>query len=108
MLMDAGQAPDSIAMADVHEKWTYGQLDAEVAQVATRLRRAGAGPGVVVPVVAERNARTIIALLAVSRAGSAFCAVDNALPPARQQEIIADCAGPVVVAPRSFSADVPP
>jgi carnitine-CoA ligase len=59
-------------------RWTYGEFDAVVAQVATRLRDAGVEPGTPVHVVL-RNCPAFIALwLATTRLGAWMVPVDPA------------------------------
>ena len=67
---------------------TYGELDRRAAALATELRRRGAGPGAVVGLEAERRAETLVALLAILRAGAAYLPLDPAHPEARRQAVL--------------------
>jgi amino acid adenylation domain-containing protein len=94
----AARAPGAVAVID-HDgtPWTYRQLDEAASQLAHRLRRHGAGPGVSVAICLERGIDMMTALLATLKAGSAYLPLEPDLPPERLAFMLADAAPPVVI-----------
>ncbi|MFE6101527.1 amino acid adenylation domain-containing protein [Streptomyces laurentii] len=88
---------DATAVEDAVTTLSYGELDRFADRVAARLAAAGAGPGAVVPVLLERGALTIGAMLGIWRAGAAFTVLDDTTPPGRVAGILADTGTAVVV-----------
>ncbi len=82
--------PDAVAVVDGTGARTYAELDAESASYAAALAAAGAGPEIVVPVVAERSGLYVAMVLGVLRAGAAFLPLDPDTPVRRAREM---CAG---------------
>ncbi|WP_405733485.1 amino acid adenylation domain-containing protein [Streptomyces sp. NBC_01537] len=89
--------PDATAVEDSATTLSYGQLDRFADRLAARLAAAGAGPGSVVPVLLERGAPTIGAMLGIWRAGAAFTVLDDTTPPGRIAATLADTGTGVVV-----------
>ena len=85
-----------------------GELARRVDRLASRLRRLGVGPEVVVGVLAERSVAQVAALLAVLRAGGVYLPLDPGLPAARLDFLLADSAAAVVLAPAAEAGRVPP
>ncbi|WP_073920522.1 non-ribosomal peptide synthetase [Streptomyces sp. CB00455] len=75
--------------ADGH-RLTYGRLNARVNRLAHRLRALGVGPDTVVGIRAERSARTVLAVLAVLKAGGAYLPLDPEYPAGRLAFLVAD------------------
>lgn len=67
---------------------TYWELDSLSTKLAHCLRSMGIGPGYVVPLCFEKSGWSIVAILAVMKAGGAFVFLDPAYPMARLQEIV--------------------
>ncbi|MYS82706.1 non-ribosomal peptide synthetase [Embleya scabrispora] len=89
----------------------YADLDARANRLARELRRGGTGPDSVIAVCAERSIETIVALLAVLKAGGAYLSVDPALPAERIAYMLADSAAERVLCRAEFAhrfADVAP
>ncbi|MFI6586305.1 amino acid adenylation domain-containing protein [Embleya sp. NPDC050493] len=120
-----GECPDPIAAFEAQALRTpqadavecgdtrigYADLDARANRLARELRRGGTGPDSVVAVCAERSIETIVALLAVLKAGGAYLAVDPALPTERIAYMLADSAAQRVLCRPEFAdrfADVAP
>ncbi|MEU2245155.1 amino acid adenylation domain-containing protein [Streptomyces sp. NPDC018338] len=72
--------PGRPALEGAGRAWTYGELAEAGARTAARLRAAGVGSGDVVAVHADRDPRTVVALLAALRAGAAFTILDASYP----------------------------
>lgn len=70
-------APGAVAVADAARALTYGQLERLANAGAHRLRRAGLRPGELCVVWSNRlDVATVVALLAVLKAGGAYLAFD--------------------------------
>ncbi|GAA3246527.1 non-ribosomal peptide synthetase [Dactylosporangium siamense] len=79
--------PDRVALRCGASSLTYAELNRRADEQAAGLRAAGAA-GHVVAVAAHRDIDTIVALLAVWRAGGAYLPVDPAQPAARIAELV--------------------
>lgn len=75
---------------------SYGKLNEKANRLACRLREAGVSPGDVVAVYMESTPESVVAILAVLKAGAAFLPIDLAFPEQRVEAILAD-AGPKLV-----------
>ena len=65
----ASVVPDDLALVADGRRWTYADLDADIARLAARI--AGlVDPGERVAVIADNRARYVMALYAVPRAGA--------------------------------------
>ncbi|HVM13413.1 MAG TPA: amino acid adenylation domain-containing protein [Egibacteraceae bacterium] len=88
--VQAEATPHAVAVTCGAATLTYGDLDQRANQLAHRLRRLGVGPELIVGVCMERSADTVVALLAVLKAGAAYLPLDPAHPPARLRFQLAD------------------
>ncbi|WP_432062763.1 amino acid adenylation domain-containing protein [Streptomyces sp. S1] len=77
--------PGRPALEGAGRVWTYGEVARAAARTAARLRAVGVGPGDVVAVHADRDPRTVVALLAALRAGAAFTILDSSHPRAERE-----------------------
>ncbi len=80
----------AIAIKDATRELTYGQLNAQVNQLANYLSKQGVQPESLVGIYADRSIDLVMAILAVLQAGGAYVPLDPAYPPARLASIIAD------------------
>jgi amino acid adenylation domain-containing protein len=80
--------PDAPAIESFDGYFTYGQLDAASTQLARYLTQIGVGPGTVIPLCFNKSAWTIVAMLAVVKAGAAYCSLNSDQPLARSLEMI--------------------
>ncbi|MEY4509249.1 MAG: hypothetical protein RLZZ450_1371, partial [Pseudomonadota bacterium] len=78
---------------------SHSDLDARVERLAAVLSAHGAGRDVIVAVAAARSLDTVVALLAVLRAGAAFLPLDLSYPPARLAMMVEDAGVGLLVAP---------
>ncbi|WQF82104.1 Putative AMP-dependent synthetase/ligase domain, Condensation domain, AMP-binding, ANL [Colletotrichum destructivum] len=76
---------------------SYSQLQQCTEQLAYHLSNMGVGPEVLVPVIFEKSLWSIVAILAVVRAGGAVVALDPSLPAARIRMIVQDVKASVVL-----------
>ncbi|GHH88800.1 non-ribosomal peptide synthetase [Streptomyces sulfonofaciens] len=69
---------------------SYAALDARAERLATALRGDGVAPGDRVAVVLDRSAHTLVAVLAVLKAGAAYVPVDTGHPADRIAHVLED------------------
>ncbi|MCL8017557.1 non-ribosomal peptide synthetase [Streptomyces sp. AS02] len=101
------RTPDAVAVSDGQQSLTYRGLTADADRLAARLRAAGAGPGQVVAVLAERSVELVVSLLAVLRTGAAYAAFEPDLPEHRLLRLLADTGARTAVVQEKFAPLVP-
>ena len=81
--------PTATAISAWDGELTYGELDQLASILASRLREIGVGnETALVPLCFEKSLWTIVSMLAVLKAGGAFCLLDPSQPTARLQGIV--------------------
>ncbi|KUN96931.1 non-ribosomal peptide synthetase [Streptomyces caeruleatus] len=95
----AARTPQACAVACAGVEVSYGELVLRAENLARALVERGAGPERVVAVAVPRSVDTVVALLAVLKAGAAYLPVDPAYPAERIAFLLAD-AKPVCVITR--------
>lgn len=90
-------APEALAVICGDQVLTYAQLDKQANRLARTLLAAGGGPGGLVAICTQRSAGTIVAILAIMKAGAAYVPLDPAYPAERLMFMLADSAAAVVV-----------
>ncbi|KAJ5210211.1 AMP-dependent synthetase/ligase [Penicillium cf. griseofulvum] len=80
--------PTSPAVDAWDGQFTYEVLDLLSSLLAKDLARLGVGPEVFVPVCRERSRWTVVAILAIMKAGGAFILLDPSHPSERLQEMV--------------------
>ncbi|MET8981865.1 amino acid adenylation domain-containing protein [Streptomyces sp. NPDC004539] len=93
------RAPDSPALRDGGEEWTYAELDARSDRAAGVLAAHGVVPGELVGAVVERCAESVVTILAILKAGAAYVPLDPAYPEERLRHVVADSGVRVVTGP---------
>ncbi|MFJ6104822.1 amino acid adenylation domain-containing protein [Streptomyces sp. NPDC092359] len=93
--------PTRPAVTDGERTLDYAALATAATGLAQRLTAAGAGPGTVVAVCAERSAEMLTAVLAVTLAGGTYLPVDPSYPAERVSLVLADAGAPFALARRS-------
>ena len=93
--------PDSPAICSWDGDMTYAELEATSSRLADHLVTLGIGPEVLVPLCFEKSRFTIIAMLAVLKAGGAFVPLDPAQPTARLANIICQTGATCVLASKA-------
>ncbi|MFD8572356.1 amino acid adenylation domain-containing protein [Streptomyces sp. NPDC059639] len=88
----ARETPDAPAVGDGTRNVTFAELDQAVDAAASVLRADGAGRGTVVAVALPRSVDTVVAPLAVLRAGAVYLPVDLSYPSERIAHLLADAA----------------
>jgi amino acid adenylation domain-containing protein len=104
----AAEAPGVVALDGGGQEITYLDLAARVDAEARRLHRLGVGTETLVGIFAERSPETIVALLAVLRAGGAYLPLDPAWPEARLALVLTDASPALVLAAPSQEGRLPP
>ncbi|MFE2752768.1 amino acid adenylation domain-containing protein, partial [Actinosynnema sp. NPDC059335] len=100
------ERPDAPALTD-GITLTYRELADRADALARRLRRLGVGPEVCVGVCVERSWQTVVACLAVLRAGGVYVPLDTAFPADRMDFMLRDVGAPLVVVHAETAAAVP-
>ncbi|MFF4603131.1 amino acid adenylation domain-containing protein [Streptomyces sp. NPDC001339] len=86
----AQRTPHALAVADGDRTLTYAQLDSAARALAGHLRRHGVRQGDAVALLMARSARTVVAQLALWRAGAVCVPLDPAHPRPRTEALAAD------------------
>jgi amino acid adenylation domain-containing protein/non-ribosomal peptide synthase protein (TIGR01720 family) len=88
--LQAGRAPDSIALVFQEEQVTYRRLDCRANQLAHYLLSVGVKRGSCVAVCLEASPELILALLGVLKAGAAYVPLDPDYPERRLEYMFED------------------
>ncbi|MQX16892.1 AMP-binding protein, partial [Sinorhizobium terangae] len=91
------RAPDAVAVIHEDERLSYGELNARANRLAHHLIGLGVKPGDSVATMLDRSVSLVVAQLAILKAGGVYVPIDRALPSARQEWLIADCAARLVL-----------
>ncbi|MFF5970812.1 amino acid adenylation domain-containing protein [Streptomyces sp. NPDC012769] len=94
----AARTPDATALVAGDARLSWSELNARANRLAHRLTAAGAGPESLVALALPRSAESVIALLAVLKAGAASLPLDAEHPSDRTAAMLADAAPTLVVA----------
>jgi amino acid adenylation domain-containing protein/non-ribosomal peptide synthase protein (TIGR01720 family) len=85
------QNPTAIAlMDDAGNKLTYQEMGSKVLQLAAHLRDLGVQPNQMVGLCARRSIESVIAMLAINKAGAAYVPIDYTWPQERIDFIVKD------------------
>ncbi|MFJ3928584.1 amino acid adenylation domain-containing protein, partial [Streptomyces sp. NPDC090022] len=101
------RTPDAVAVLFEGKEVSYAELDARANRLARLLIGRGVGPESVVAVAMERGIDTVVALLAVVKAGGAYLPVDPANPAERIAVLLADAAPVAAVTSRAVAGAIP-
>ncbi|HOY65272.1 MAG TPA: amino acid adenylation domain-containing protein [Candidatus Ozemobacteraceae bacterium] len=94
----AESTPDATAVICGTARLTYAQLLSRANRLAGALAAAGARPGTLVGLMADRSEQTVVALLAIMQSGAGFLPLDPAYPAERIAFMLADSGAVAVVA----------
>ncbi|MFJ3335011.1 non-ribosomal peptide synthase/polyketide synthase [Streptomyces sp. NPDC086766] len=87
----AARTPDAVALADADgRELTYAQVERAANRLAHRLIARGVGPERIVALALPRGADSVVAQLAVAKAGGAFLPVDPDYPEQRREFMLRD------------------
>ncbi|RBL90280.1 non-ribosomal peptide synthetase [Chitinophaga flava] len=99
--------PDTTAIVFENTSLSYQQLDETSDKLASYLKTVyHVQPDQRVALMMDRSEKTIIAMLAVLKAGAAFVPVDPVYPPARKQYIIQDAATVLLITQTDYIFDI--
>ncbi|MER7825725.1 amino acid adenylation domain-containing protein [Streptomyces sp. NPDC096097] len=106
--------PDAPAVTCEGRTIGYAELDAAANRLAHRLRELGTGPETRVAVLAGRDPRMLVCVLAVLKAGGAYVPLDAGHPAERVRTVLADSGAHLVLTaglpagpPAELTGDVP-
>ncbi|MGY1496087.1 amino acid adenylation domain-containing protein [Streptomyces sp. QTS52] len=104
--------PDAPAVASDGVELTYARLNAEANRLARLLVARGAGPERLVALALPRTARTLLAILAVQKAGAAYLPLDPDAPAGHLRDTLDDARPVLTLTTRNIArllpADGPP
>lgn len=89
--------PDAMAICAWDKTLTYAYLDGLSSALAAVLSARGVKTGQFVPICHEKSAWSVVAQVAVLKAGAACVSLDPSYPEARNAEIVAQCDASVVI-----------
>lgn len=101
------QTPSAIAITGSNGSLTYSELNEKANQLARFLHRSGVTPGAHVALCLERSLESIVALLAILKAGAAYVPVDPAYPASRIAFLVSDANVKILLSQRSIAANLP-
>ncbi|WP_269856944.1 non-ribosomal peptide synthase/polyketide synthase [Streptomyces sp. RPT161] len=93
----AARTPDAAALTDGSRELTYAQVDRAANRLAHRLLRCGVGAETVVALALPRGVESVVAQLAVAKAGGAFLPVDPNYPERRREFMLRDADAQLVL-----------
>ncbi|WP_245472434.1 non-ribosomal peptide synthetase [Rhizobium jaguaris] len=93
----AAKTPDAVAVVHEDEELSYGELNARANRLAHHLIAREVRPGDRIATVLDRSIALVVAQLAILKAGGVYVPIDHALPSARQEWLMADCAARLVL-----------
>nr|WP_256107305.1 non-ribosomal peptide synthetase [Streptomyces sp. ODS05-4] len=104
----AAATPDAVAVVSGGEELTFAELDERAGRLAALLAGRGVGPESVVALAVERSAASVVAILAVLRAGGAYLPLDLDYPADRLGYMLADAAPVCVLTTGRAAGFLPP
>lgn len=93
----ARRFPDKEAVVGWDGRFTYAELDDAADRVSEYLTACGVGPEIIVPFCFEKSVWTIVAMMAVLKAGGACAALDPQYPTERLRDIVEDTRAKLIV-----------
>ncbi|KAI4225077.1 MAG: hypothetical protein L6R40_008392, partial [Gallowayella cf. fulva] len=97
------EQPNSPAVYSWDGELTYGKLEKVSSLLANCLKDLGVGVEVMVPLCFEKSMWTVVAMLAVMKAGGVCVALDPSHPKTRIQAVLRDVGATIVIASASYA-----
>ncbi|MEY9590698.1 amino acid adenylation domain-containing protein [Bradyrhizobium yuanmingense] len=91
------KTPHAVAVICEDERLSYGELNARANRLAHHLIALGVKPGDRIATVMDRSVALLMSQLAILKVGGVYVPIDRALPSARQELLMADCAARLVL-----------
>ena len=101
------ETPDAPALTSEDRTLSYADLGRRTDALARRLQQAGACPGVVCGLYADRSLDMVVGMLAILTAGSAYVPLDPSYPAARVALVLKDSGAPIVLVSPAMSGKAP-
>ncbi|HKT50327.1 MAG TPA: amino acid adenylation domain-containing protein, partial [Candidatus Angelobacter sp.] len=101
----AARNPLQAAVIADGKTWNYGELNQAANRLARRLQELGAKPEAAVLVRVERSGNSVLATLAIQKAGAVYVPVDAAEPRERVRQILERVQPVVVITQKNLSGD---
>ncbi|MGI5309466.1 amino acid adenylation domain-containing protein, partial [Rheinheimera sp. WS51] len=98
---------DKVAIQFNSKQLTYRELDQQSSQLAHYLINKGVQPEQIVAVCTERSIATMVAILAVLKAGGAYLPIDPTYPEERIEHMLTDSDCQLVLTQQSLQAQLP-
>nr|POF14188.1 nonribosomal peptide synthetase easa [Quercus suber] len=97
----ASRTPHQEAIFAWDGRCTYMELDQMTTKLAIHLRELGVGIESLVPVCFEKSMWTVVAMLAIMKAGGTFVPINPSQPLARRQALVAGLSAPLMLASKA-------
>ena len=101
------QTPDTVALVSDDEQITYRELNRRANQLAHHLRSLGVGPETCVGVCLTRSTQTVLALLAIFKAGGVYLPLDPEYPEDRLSLMLTDAQPSVLLTEQQLVYTLP-
>ncbi|MCM3903131.1 MAG: amino acid adenylation domain-containing protein [Pyrinomonadaceae bacterium] len=100
----AAATPEATALICEQSQLSYAELNERANQLAHLLIAQGAGPESIVALCLERSELSIIAMLAVLKAGAAYLPLDPAQPAERLNGMVADSRAAILLSTQNLTS----
>ena len=100
------KTPNNIALVFENKTLTYKQLNEKSNQLARFLRNNGITKGDIIGIMTSVSLETVISMLAVLKAGSAYVLIDNNLPNDRIEYILESSKAKALISKNTFNKNL--
>ena len=101
------RTPEAVAVIFGDERLTYTELNDKANKLARFLRKAGAGPEILVGICAERSVDMVICVMGVIKAGGAYVPLDPEYPKERLGFMLEDSGALLLLTQTSLAEKFP-
>ncbi|MCP4660627.1 MAG: AMP-binding protein, partial [bacterium] len=104
----AERVPEAVAAVFGDESLSYGELNRRANRLAHYLLAQVTGvPELMVAICMERSLRTVVAIVAILKAGGVYVPLDRSYPPDRIAFMLEDVEAPVLITEEAVAASLP-